>query len=254
MIWQGHDLYAHYDQLRFQIGLVPQQDIQHPQLKVRQALRFAARLRLPPDTTRAGAGRPGPSGRRPAPADRAARQPDRHPALRRPEEAGVDRDRAADGAAAALPRRADVGSRPGPRPRGDEAAARPRRRRAGGHGRHPLRARARRLPQRHGDGAGRPDRLLRPAVRCARRTSAARAIPRSSTCSTHRTCGSGSRPRRRSRRRPERCRPRSPPYRRRRGSRSAASCRPWSAATPRSSSRTGCCSACCSCCRWSSAG
>ena len=53
MIWQGHDLYAHYDQLRFQIGLVPQQDIQHPQLKVRQALRFAARLRLPPDTTRA---------------------------------------------------------------------------------------------------------------------------------------------------------------------------------------------------------
>ncbi|WP_183092217.1 FHA domain-containing protein [Nocardioides stalactiti] len=53
VIWQGHDLYAHYDQLRFQIGLVPQQDIQHPQLKVRQALRFAAQLRLPPDTTRA---------------------------------------------------------------------------------------------------------------------------------------------------------------------------------------------------------
>ncbi len=52
VIWQGHDLYANYDQLRFQIGLVPQQDIQHPQLKVRQALRFAAQLRLPPDTTR----------------------------------------------------------------------------------------------------------------------------------------------------------------------------------------------------------
>lgn len=51
VIWQGHDLYAHYDQLRFQIGLVPQQDIQHPQLKVRQALRYAAQLRLPPDTT-----------------------------------------------------------------------------------------------------------------------------------------------------------------------------------------------------------
>jgi len=51
VIWQGHDLYAHYDQLRFQIGLVPQQDIQHPQLKVRQALGFAAQLRLPPDTT-----------------------------------------------------------------------------------------------------------------------------------------------------------------------------------------------------------
>ncbi|WP_141014341.1 FHA domain-containing protein [Nocardioides sambongensis] len=51
VIWQGHDLYAHYDQLRFQIGLVPQQDIQHPQLKVREGLGYAARLRLPPDTT-----------------------------------------------------------------------------------------------------------------------------------------------------------------------------------------------------------
>ncbi|MFB9312656.1 ATP-binding cassette domain-containing protein [Nocardioides plantarum] len=50
VVWQGHDLYAHYDQLRFQIGLVPQQDIQHPQLKVRQALAYAAELRLPPDT------------------------------------------------------------------------------------------------------------------------------------------------------------------------------------------------------------
>ncbi len=51
VIWQGHDLYTHYDQLRFQIGLVPQQDIQHPQLKVRQALGYAAELRLPPDTS-----------------------------------------------------------------------------------------------------------------------------------------------------------------------------------------------------------
>jgi ABC-type multidrug transport system ATPase subunit/pSer/pThr/pTyr-binding forkhead associated (FHA) protein len=51
VIWQGHDLYTHYDQLRFQIGLVPQQDIQHPQLKVKQALGYAAELRLPPDTT-----------------------------------------------------------------------------------------------------------------------------------------------------------------------------------------------------------
>lgn len=52
VIWQGHDLYTHYDQLRFQIGLVPQQDIQHPQLKVKEALGYAAELRLPPDTTR----------------------------------------------------------------------------------------------------------------------------------------------------------------------------------------------------------
>lgn len=53
VIWQGHDLYTHYDQLRHQIGLVPQQDIQHPQLTVRQGLSYAARLRLPPDTTKA---------------------------------------------------------------------------------------------------------------------------------------------------------------------------------------------------------
>ncbi len=51
VVWQGHDLYRNYDQLRYQIGLVPQQDIQHPQLTVRQALGFAARLRLPPDTS-----------------------------------------------------------------------------------------------------------------------------------------------------------------------------------------------------------
>lgn len=48
--WDGHDLYDHYEELRFQIGLVPQEDILHPQLTVRQGLGFAARLRLPPDT------------------------------------------------------------------------------------------------------------------------------------------------------------------------------------------------------------
>ncbi len=51
VVWQGNDLYRGYDQLRYQIGLVPQQDIQHPQLTVRQALGYAARLRLPPDTS-----------------------------------------------------------------------------------------------------------------------------------------------------------------------------------------------------------
>ncbi len=56
VVWQGSDLYTHYEQLRFQIGLVPQQDIQHPQLTVRQGLGYAAMLRLPPDTTRAERG------------------------------------------------------------------------------------------------------------------------------------------------------------------------------------------------------
>ena len=47
--WAGRDLYGEYDQLRFLVGLVPQEDIVHRQLTVARALRFAAQLRLPPD-------------------------------------------------------------------------------------------------------------------------------------------------------------------------------------------------------------
>lgn len=46
------DLYRDYDELRFQIGLVPQADLVPAQLKVQQALDYAARLRFPRDTTR----------------------------------------------------------------------------------------------------------------------------------------------------------------------------------------------------------
>jgi ABC-type multidrug transport system ATPase subunit len=52
VLWDGHDLYRHYEELRFQIGLVPQEEILHPQLTVREGLGYAARLRLPPDTSR----------------------------------------------------------------------------------------------------------------------------------------------------------------------------------------------------------
>jgi ABC transport system ATP-binding/permease protein len=45
----GRDLYADYDELRQRIGLVPQDDILHPQLTVSRALSHAARLRFPPD-------------------------------------------------------------------------------------------------------------------------------------------------------------------------------------------------------------
>ncbi|WP_255771704.1 FHA domain-containing protein [Pseudarthrobacter sulfonivorans] len=51
--WNGRDLYSEYAQLRFLVGLVPQEDILHRQLTVRRALQFAARLRLPPDTGKA---------------------------------------------------------------------------------------------------------------------------------------------------------------------------------------------------------
>ncbi|HEV7452136.1 MAG TPA: ATP-binding cassette domain-containing protein [Pseudonocardiaceae bacterium] len=48
--YAGRDLYQAYDELRQRIGLVPQEDILHPQLTVRRALRYAARLRFPADT------------------------------------------------------------------------------------------------------------------------------------------------------------------------------------------------------------
>jgi ABC-type multidrug transport system ATPase subunit/pSer/pThr/pTyr-binding forkhead associated (FHA) protein len=43
------DLFAHFSRIRASLGYVPQDDILHPQLTVRQALFFSARLRLPVD-------------------------------------------------------------------------------------------------------------------------------------------------------------------------------------------------------------
>ncbi|WP_438485260.1 FHA domain-containing protein [Streptomyces sp. S186] len=58
VLYDGRDLYRDYAELRRRIGLVPQDDILHTQLKVRRALGYAAELRFPEDT---------------APAERAAR-------------------------------------------------------------------------------------------------------------------------------------------------------------------------------------
>lgn len=44
------DLYQDYDELRHRIAVVPQDDVLHTQLTVRQALQYAARLRFPADT------------------------------------------------------------------------------------------------------------------------------------------------------------------------------------------------------------
>jgi ABC-type multidrug transport system ATPase subunit len=43
----GHDVHAEFSHLRRRIGLVPQDDVVHPQLTVGQALRYAAAVRLP---------------------------------------------------------------------------------------------------------------------------------------------------------------------------------------------------------------
>lgn len=47
----GDDFYAHFDLYRGLIGYVPQDDIIHRELPVGQALRYAAQLRLPRDTS-----------------------------------------------------------------------------------------------------------------------------------------------------------------------------------------------------------
>ena len=46
----GDDFYTHFDQYRLMLGYVPQDDIVHRDLSVEAALRYAAQLRLPPDT------------------------------------------------------------------------------------------------------------------------------------------------------------------------------------------------------------
>ncbi len=53
VLYDNRDLYTHYAELRHRIGLVPQDNILHSQLKPKRALRYAAELRFPGDTSRA---------------------------------------------------------------------------------------------------------------------------------------------------------------------------------------------------------
>src|SRR5580704_19153609 len=52
VLYDGRDLYKCYAELRHRIGLVPQENILHTQLTVRRALKFAAELRFPRDTSK----------------------------------------------------------------------------------------------------------------------------------------------------------------------------------------------------------
>lgn len=51
--FQGQGVHAEYEALRTRIGMVPQDDVLHRRLTLRQALRYAAELRLPPDMSAA---------------------------------------------------------------------------------------------------------------------------------------------------------------------------------------------------------
>ncbi len=51
VLFNGTNLYQSFEQFRSVIGYVPQQDIVHRKIKVKKALGYTARLRLPPDTS-----------------------------------------------------------------------------------------------------------------------------------------------------------------------------------------------------------
>jgi len=51
VLYNGADFYGSYDAFRAAIGYVPQQDIVHRKITVEDALKYTARLRLPPDTS-----------------------------------------------------------------------------------------------------------------------------------------------------------------------------------------------------------
>ncbi len=51
VLLNGIDLHRNFDALKRDIAFVPQQDVLHEQLTLRQALDYAAQLRLPPETT-----------------------------------------------------------------------------------------------------------------------------------------------------------------------------------------------------------
>ena len=52
VFYGGRDLYAHYEELRQRVGVVPQDDVLHLELTVARALDYAAELRFPADVPR----------------------------------------------------------------------------------------------------------------------------------------------------------------------------------------------------------
>ncbi len=53
VLYDNRDLYSNYAELKYRIGLVPQESVLHTQLTARRALQYSAELRFPADTTTA---------------------------------------------------------------------------------------------------------------------------------------------------------------------------------------------------------
>lgn len=53
VVVNGVNIYRNFDEIRQHIGFVPQQDIIHKELTIWEALNYAARLRMPPDMSKA---------------------------------------------------------------------------------------------------------------------------------------------------------------------------------------------------------
>ena len=51
VLYDNRDLYRNYAELRYRIGLVPQESVLHTQLTARRALQYSAELRFPADTS-----------------------------------------------------------------------------------------------------------------------------------------------------------------------------------------------------------
>ena len=136
----------------------------HTQLTARRALRYAAELRFPRDTSAQGAQRAGRRGHRRARAGQARPDPGRG-AVRRPAQAGQRRARAADQALAAVPRRADVRAGPRARQVGDGDDGRAGARRPHRHRGHAQRRQPRPVRPAAGPGARREGGVLRAAAR-----------------------------------------------------------------------------------------
>ena len=139
VLYDNRDLYRNYAELRYRIGLVPQESVLHTQLTARRALQYSAELRFPADTG---------ANERDARVDEVMgelgltkhAEHARRPAVRRAAQTGQHRPGAADQAVPAVPRRAHLGAGPGPGQVGHGADGGPGPRRPDGRRGHAQRA------------------------------------------------------------------------------------------------------------------